>query len=210
MRRLQNRGFFELTWTFFRFAMKSIFIVLCVIYVFAGTLIFLLSPDLGTMPAQQFLVSLASAVVFGLVFVSYVTLLLAVPVSMFCAFTAFAVTGVVRLYEGAFPEAAAMRWENMDEAEPGAIEVLTSKVEHAKGVCPVCASHLELEKEFVSCVRCESPHHPECWTYIGTCATFGCGSDRARASNQPAPPAAPEWTSWREKWRTRADSTKPN
>lgn len=204
---MRNQGFFELTWTIFRFAMKSTFVVLSVLYVFAGIVIFLLSPDLGTLPAQQFIVSLASALLFGLVFVSYVTLLLAVPVSVFCACAALMVTGVVRLYETAFPPpAGAVHWGDGDEAEPGAVEVVSNDVNLEAATCPVCAAGLDAGVEYMSCLRCESAHHPECWSYVGSCATFGCGSDRARPSTQPAPEGTPEWTSWREKWRSRAES----
>lgn len=201
MRTMRSRGFFELTWTIFRFAMKSIFVVLAVSYVFAGIVIFLLSPDLGTLPAQQFVVSLASAALFGLVFVSYVTLLLAVPVSAFCALAAFAVTGVVRLYESAFPPPpGSVHWDDGDEPEPGAVEVVAAQVQLENAACPVCAAKLDAAAEYVSCLRCEAPHHAECWSYMGSCATFGCGSDRARPSTQPAPEGTPEWSGWREKW----------
>lgn len=212
MRSMRNRGFFDLTWTIFRFAMKSIFVVLSVSYVWAGIVMFLLSPDLGRLPAQQFIVSLASALLFGLVFVSYVTLLVALPVSAFCAFAALAVTGVVRLYETAFPPPpGSVDWGDIEEAEPGAVEVVSAHLHLDEAICPVCAARLDAAVDYVSCLRCESPHHPECWTYMGSCATFGCGSDRARPSKQPAPEGTPEWSGWREKWLSRSDGrTKPS
>lgn len=218
MRQMRSRSFFELTWTIFRFAMKSIFVVLSILYVFAGLVVFLLSPELGTAPIQQFIISLVSALLFGLVFVSYVTLLLAVPISAFCAFAAFSVTAVVRLYETAFPVPGHARWMDQDECEPGAVEVIDSHVMLESAVCPVCAAGLEHAKtiaasslplpqaQLVSCLRCEALHHQECWTYVGNCATFGCGSDRARPSREPAPEDNPEWSSWREKWLRRADA----
>ena len=203
MRQMRNRGFFELTWTIFRFAMKTVFIVLSILYVFAGAVVLLLSPDLGTLPAQQFFVSLASAVLFGLVFVSYVTLLLAVPISAFCACAAFSVTAIVRLYESAFPAPHGMPWE--EELEPGAVEVVSAQVRAEDAVCPVCAAALETS-DLMSCLRCESLHHAECWAYVGSCATFGCGSDRARPSREPAPTDTPEWHGWREKWLRRGEA----
>lgn len=190
MRQMRNRSFFELTWTIFRFAMKSIFIVLCILYVFAGFVVFLLSPELGHLPAQQFLVSLGSAVLFGVVFVSYVTLLLAVPVSAFCALAAFSVTAVVRLYETAFPPPAGFQWSDLDQAEPGAVEVVSTHLRTESANCPVCSSGLDVMPELLSCVRCEALHHAECWTYVGSCATFGCGSDRARQPGERAAEAA--------------------
>ena len=204
MRRMRNQGFFELTWTIFRFAMKAIFAVLCVLYLFAGAMIFLLSPDLGTVPAHQFVVSVASALLFGLVFVSYLTLLLAVPVSAFCALAAFAATGVMRLYGQPAGDPVPM-WQT--ELEPGALEVIGTHIDLKDATCPVCASKLDPVAEYVSCLRCESAHHAECWTYVGTCATFGCGSDRARVSSQPAPEGTPEWNSWKERWCSRSERT---
>ena len=211
MRTMRQRSFFEIAWSIFRFAMKTIFIVLSVVYVFAGLVVLLVSPDLGTMPAHQVLASIASAAVFGIVLVSYLTLVLAVPVSAFCALTEFVVTGVVKLYENTLDDGP--HWHPADDlAEPGAIEVVSAEVHAHTAVCPVCAARFEPDVEFVSCLRCEAPHHPECWTYIGSCATFGCGSDRARMGSQPAPAATPEWAGWREKWSAKSGggAVKPN
>jgi hypothetical protein len=40
------------------------------------------------------------------------------------------------------------------------------------GVCPICAS--ALESDVVSCGRCRTPHHRECWRYIGRCSVYAC------------------------------------
>jgi len=40
------------------------------------------------------------------------------------------------------------------------------------GHCPVCGSELALE--LVYCRRCRTPHHEECWRYIGGCSTYAC------------------------------------
>lgn len=211
MRQMRNRSFFELTWTIFRFAMKLIFIVLCILYLFAGLVVFLLSPELGHLPAEQFLVSLGSALLFGIVFVSYVTLLAAVPVSAFCALAAFSVTAVVRLYETAFPPPPGVHWSDYEPAEPGAVEVIATQLRTESANCPVCSSALEDRVDLMSCLRCESLHHAECWTYVGSCATFGCGSDRARPSREPAPAATPEDVSgWRRTWARRSETEKAN
>lgn len=42
------------------------------------------------------------------------------------------------------------------------------------GTCPVCGAALE-QVRLVYCAACETPHHPECWTYIGVCGMFACG-----------------------------------
>lgn len=39
--------------------------------------------------------------------------------------------------------------------------------------CPVCADPLEGAARR-DCPRCETPHHRECWDYVGDCAIFGC------------------------------------
>jgi hypothetical protein len=43
------------------------------------------------------------------------------------------------------------------------------------GQCQVCGS--PLVGEIVHCRRCRTPHHRECWAYVGRCSTFGCGSE---------------------------------
>jgi hypothetical protein len=181
MRTMRTRGFFELTWSIFRFCMKSIFAVLSVFYLFAALVLCALSPDVGAMAPHHFVASLGGALLFGLVFVSYVTLLLAVPVSAFCALAAFMVTGVIRAYDVAFPNPRGIvLWGDLDAAiEPGAVDIVDARVSAQDALCPVCAVKLDAERELVNCVRCEAPHHPECWAYIGSCATFGCGSDRS-------------------------------
>jgi hypothetical protein len=41
------------------------------------------------------------------------------------------------------------------------------------GMCQVCGSGLGAE--VVRCANCDTPHHRECWTYVGKCATYACG-----------------------------------
>jgi hypothetical protein len=53
-------------------------------------------------------------------------------------------------------------------------------VERMAGLCPICTT--ALREPLVRCLRCRSPHHAECWDYLGRCATFGCEpSPRRRA-----------------------------
>lgn len=40
--------------------------------------------------------------------------------------------------------------------------------------CPVCAC--TIEEDPVTCPRCATPHHRECWDYAEGCAIFGCDS----------------------------------
>lgn len=40
--------------------------------------------------------------------------------------------------------------------------------------CQVCGTSLPAA-EVVSCPRCATPHHRDCWDYLGGCAVFACG-----------------------------------
>jgi hypothetical protein len=44
------------------------------------------------------------------------------------------------------------------------------------GECQVCGA--ALEGTLVSCSRCATPHHRDCWDYVGRCSTYGCGGTR--------------------------------
>ncbi len=39
-------------------------------------------------------------------------------------------------------------------------------------VCQVCGD--EITTDMVFCRRCKTPHHLECWQYVGSCAIYGC------------------------------------
>ncbi len=51
--------------------------------------------------------------------------------------------------------------------------------------CPVCGSSISGAVRV--CGRCDTPHHAECWEYVGDCAIFGC---RARPPGGNALPGA--------------------
>ena len=53
----------------------------------------------------------------------------------------------------------------------GKIKVLSATVEQG-GECQVCGT--ELSGIIISCKRCNTPHHEDCWTYMERCSTFGC------------------------------------
>ena len=40
-------------------------------------------------------------------------------------------------------------------------------------VCRVCGE--EIREGLVFCRRCKTPHHRECWQYVGRCSVFACG-----------------------------------
>lgn len=60
------------------------------------------------------------------------------------------------------------------------IEIVTHQrvVEEAKTACPVCSD--ALSGSLVACASCKTLHHRDCWSYFGSCATYGCGSKKAR------------------------------
>ncbi|MFO0958777.1 MAG: RING finger protein [Isosphaeraceae bacterium] len=39
-------------------------------------------------------------------------------------------------------------------------------------VCKVCGD--AIVAEFVYCGQCRTPHHRDCWTFVGGCSIFGC------------------------------------
>ncbi|HXX94467.1 MAG TPA: RING finger protein [Planctomycetota bacterium] len=52
------------------------------------------------------------------------------------------------------------------------------EVRSEEGECRICGSVLAEGHRVVSCSRCRTPHHLECWKYNGRCSTFACGETR--------------------------------
>ena len=46
----------------------------------------------------------------------------------------------------------------------------------AGGQCQVCGA--EMTSDVVKCASCATPHHRDCWRYVGGCSTFACQSRR--------------------------------
>ena len=44
-------------------------------------------------------------------------------------------------------------------------------------LCPVCGSRI-LREDRVTCRRCRTPHHQDCWEFNGQCSTYACGEKR--------------------------------
>lgn len=44
------------------------------------------------------------------------------------------------------------------------------------GLCPVCAA--PMKDGIVLCNKCRTPHHEECWLYVGQCSTYACKGKR--------------------------------
>jgi hypothetical protein len=51
-------------------------------------------------------------------------------------------------------------------------EAAPMKVDAAAGECQVCNE--SMETRVVYCGKCRTPHHEECWSYLGQCSTYGC------------------------------------
>ena len=52
-----------------------------------------------------------------------------------------------------------------------------------KVLCQVCGT--PIEGQVIYCRNCKTPHHADCWDYVGHCSTFACGceastSDRSK------------------------------
>lgn len=43
-------------------------------------------------------------------------------------------------------------------------------------VCQVCGETIVVDMVF--CSRCKTPHHRECWEYVGACSVYGCQETR--------------------------------
>jgi hypothetical protein len=51
-------------------------------------------------------------------------------------------------------------------------EAAPMTVDATAGECQVCGERMETRVVF--CAKCRTPHHEECWTYVGQCSTYGC------------------------------------
>ncbi|MBI2900030.1 MAG: hypothetical protein HYY17_07580 [Planctomycetes bacterium] len=57
--------------------------------------------------------------------------------------------------------------------DPGRVDVVEADLAAPGGVCQVCTS--PLAETVVRCAKCGTPHHADCWKYLGKCSTYGCG-----------------------------------
>jgi hypothetical protein len=51
-------------------------------------------------------------------------------------------------------------------------EATALAVDAKAGNCQVCGE--QMDRRVVYCGKCRTPHHEECWSYIGQCSTYGC------------------------------------
>jgi ribosomal protein L40E len=68
-----------------------------------------------------------------------------------------------------------------DDLMTDGIEILEVRSDNS-AVCRVCGT--EILSDGVMCRRCHTPHHHECWQYVGRCSTYACGE---RRYTRPAP-----------------------
>lgn len=47
-----------------------------------------------------------------------------------------------------------------------------ASVEIPRYICQVCGERIQ--QRHVECKGCRTPHHRECWEYLGGCSTYGC------------------------------------
>jgi len=66
----------------------------------------------------------------------------------------------------------------LEAAAPSGIILEDVKVASG-GECPVCGT--AMNHEAVRCESCRTPHHPECWQYMGRCSTYACKGTRSVA-----------------------------
>ena len=64
------------------------------------------------------------------------------------------------------------------ETPSGGVEWLDASGVWRRGVCLVCGG--ALASDVVKCVSCRTPHHAECWRWIGECATYACRETKCR------------------------------
>lgn len=56
-------------------------------------------------------------------------------------------------------------------------------------VCKVCGELIDGGDPVVVCDACGTPHHQECWRYVGRCSIYGCGcKDSTPLENLPSEP----------------------
>lgn len=50
----------------------------------------------------------------------------------------------------------------------------TAPAEAGPPICKVCNEPIGPEEEKVLCASCRTPHHRDCWTFVGACSIYGC------------------------------------
>ena len=65
------------------------------------------------------------------------------------------------------------------------IEFLVDQINEVANyvICQVCGEQITDRDESVSCRRCNTLHHRDCWKYFEACSTYGCGEQRCVRSS---------------------------
>lgn len=53
-------------------------------------------------------------------------------------------------------------------------EVAGAAATGGTAICQVCST--PIDRDAVRCASCATPHHRDCWVYLGRCSTYACGS----------------------------------
>ena len=69
-------------------------------------------------------------------------------------------------------------WEKKTERHKVQLQGVKTTLD-ADTSCPICGTPLS-EGQVVSCVKCTTPHHDECWEFNGRCSMFACGETAFR------------------------------
>lgn len=64
--------------------------------------------------------------------------------------------------------------ERMAEGIAIVDEPASNVVESGPSVCKVCNDLIGPNEAKVICATCRTPHHRDCWTFVGACSIYGC------------------------------------
>ena len=56
-------------------------------------------------------------------------------------------------------------------------------MESDQATCLICGD--PISEQLINCRSCRTPHHQECWEYLGQCSTYGCGQTKFTTKSNP-------------------------
>jgi hypothetical protein len=77
------------------------------------------------------------------------------------------------IHDGLRQGVAARMGQGIDIVDVGPSEV----VDAGPPVCKVCGDPILQSR--VLCASCRTPHHQDCWEFIGACSIYGCNGKRS-------------------------------
>jgi hypothetical protein len=78
---------------------------------------------------------------------------------------------------------------------PG-LEIVSARRNSKGAVCCICSE--PLDSTVVYCRSCRTPHHYDCWAYIGHCSLYGCGDSKCFVIKPRMPEIAVKQSSGRQ------------